>query len=102
MISRKRFVVIVTRSFREPHPFVFVFFNQRLYVLSKEQAFYKTLVESGINLEEPEFVEYFDPTPGLDYDAKNFHHEKRIVPFPPIQNKLKREALKKLQIGEKA
>ena len=57
----------------------------------KEQIFYKTLEESGIKLEEPEFIERFDQTPGLDYDNKDFYHNRQNKPFPPDLNKLKIE-----------
>ncbi|CAF1014044.1 unnamed protein product [Brachionus calyciflorus] len=57
---------------------------------SKEQLFYKVLEESGIKLEEPEFIERFDQTPGLDNEDKNFHHDRQNKPFPPDLNQLKK------------
>jgi hypothetical protein len=44
-------------------------------------------------MEESAFVERPTTFPGLDLDDKDFYHEKREVPFPPIQNKFIREKI---------
>ncbi len=62
----------------------------------KEKEFYNTLIESGLTLQEPEFIEKTNEIPGLDYDNKDFYHERvEARPFPPIKNKIKRQALEK-------
>jgi hypothetical protein len=57
------------------------------------QAFYNTLLECGISFEEPEFVENRATMRGLDYEKKDFYHEKLNLPFPPHVNRLRRKLL---------
>jgi len=59
----------------------------------REIEFRDTLVKLGLTLEEPEFVEKPDEMTGLDYDRKDFFQENRNLPFPPTENKIKREIL---------
>ena len=62
------------------------------------QLFYKTLIECGIKLEEPEFIENDkNPVPGLDYENKNFYQEPRNLPFPPEVNKMKKKLLEEIE-----
>jgi hypothetical protein len=51
------------------------------------------LLESGLKLEEPAFVERNNQEPGLDYEKNDFFHEKRNIPFPPEKNRLIREKI---------
>lgn len=53
--------------------------------------FHNTLNEiSEISLTEPEFKDFTNELPGLDYENVDFHSEKRNIPFPPEVNRLKR------------
>lgn len=56
-------------------------------IILKEVVFREALLEKGLKLEEPEFIEHADQTIGLDYDNVDFYHDKRDVPFPPKHNK---------------
>lgn len=53
------------------------------------------MLENGISFEEPEFQERPDNVHGLDYDDKDFFHEKLEVPFPPDVNRIKQKKLDK-------
>ena len=55
--------------------------------------FKKTLLESGLQFEEPEYISGEVTKPGLDYENKNFYSEQRKIPFPPHVNRIKRRIL---------
>ena len=47
------------------------------------------MVENGISFEEPDFVEDKEDRHGLDYENKDFYHNRLNLPFPPELNKTK-------------
>jgi hypothetical protein len=47
------------------------------------------LVKLGLNLTEPDFIDGKPTAPGLDYDNKDFYHNRLNVKFPPEINRLK-------------
>ena len=45
-----------------------------------------------MQFEESEFIENDgNSSHGLDYDNKDFYHDRKNLPFPPSINKLKRK-----------
>ncbi len=57
--------------------------------------FFKSLLDSGLILEEAEFLDNAKQMPGLDYESVDFFHECRKVPFPPTVNRNRRIALER-------
>jgi hypothetical protein len=67
------------------------------FLIFKKQLFYKTLVENGIKLEEPEFKDGLSSRPGLDYENENFFNDCRKIPFPPHLNNQKKKLLREAE-----
>lgn len=66
----------------------------------KLQLFYKTLLDNGLQLEEPEFIEKSNQVPGLDYEEKDFYTEPLNLPFPPDVNKRKKKLLEEAKTNK--
>jgi large subunit ribosomal protein L18 len=59
----------------------------------KMQLFYKTLIDNGLQLEEPEFIDKTSQIPGLNYEEKDFYTDPLNLPFPPEVNRRKKKIL---------
>ena len=59
----------------------------------KEKKFYKTLIECGLKLEEPSFIDRPKDMPGIDTENRDYFHEKRKFLFPPDSNKIIRQKI---------
>jgi hypothetical protein len=46
-----------------------------------------------VSFDEPEFKTRPNNQHGLDYDNRDFSHERGDVPFPPTVNRIKRKLL---------
>ncbi len=51
------------------------------------------MLDNGVSFDEPEFKTRPNNQHGLDYDNRDFSHERGDVPFPPTVNRIKRKLL---------
>jgi len=66
-----------------------------------EQAFHEEMTKGGVAFEEAEFQEGLSEVPGLDYERRNFRHERLNLPFPPEENYIKRKIVENNTLSKK-